>query len=145
MPKSRQMPTRAVDITGFGQIIYRGYVMEILFPVLIGGTFGAIWAALEIWVFLWGQKRADKKAAEILAEGGDAAKTSAERHKGNYVMKYFFCKYGLDIAMLAIIFLAREMLPFRWEYILLAAGIVLAMATQLVFTKMKPAAKLGGK
>lgn len=119
--------------------------MEILLPVLIGGAFGALWAALEIWVFLWGQKRADKKAAEMLANGGDDAKTSAERYKGNYVMKYFMCKYGLDIAMLAIVFLARESLPFRWEYILLAAGIVLAMATQVVFTKMKLSVRGGGK
>lgn len=110
--------------------------MEILLPVLAGGAFGVVWAALELWVFFLGQKRADKKAAEILAEGGDDAKVAAERHKGNYVMKYFVCKYGLDIVMLALIFFARAHLPFRWEYALLAAGIVLAMATQLVFTKV---------
>lgn len=109
--------------------------MEILLPVLIGGAFGALWAAVELWVFFIGQKRADKKVAEILADGGDDAKLAAERHKGNYVMKYFVCKYGLDIVMLAMIFFARAHLPFKWEYVLLAAGIVLAMATQLVFTK----------
>lgn len=112
--------------------------MEILFPVLIGACFGGVWAAVEIWVFLQGQKRADKKAAEIMADGGEDAKLSADRHKANYVMKYFLCKYGLDIAMLACIFFARNLLPFRWEYVLLAAGIMLAMTTQLVFTKMKP-------
>lgn len=110
--------------------------MEILLPVLIGACFGALWAAMEIWAFLFGQKRADKKADEILSAGGEGAKLSAERHKGNYVMKYFLCKIGLDIAMLAVIFLVRDFLPMRWEYALLAAGIVLALFTQIVFTKL---------
>lgn len=115
--------------------------MEILLPVLIGACFGVLWAAVEIWVFLFGQKRADRKAAEILREDGEGAKLAAERHKGNYVMKYFLCKFGMDIVMLAVIFFAREYLPLRWEYVLLAAGIVLAMFTQLVFTKVAKAAK----
>lgn len=115
--------------------------MEILFPVLIGACFGGLWAAVEIWAFLLGQKRADKKAAEILAEGGDGAEIAAARHKGNYVMKYFLCKIGLDVAMLAAIFFTRNLLPLRWEYVLLAAGIVLAMFTQLVFVKLARGSK----
>lgn len=110
--------------------------MEILLPVLIGACFGALWCAVEIWVFLFGQKRADVKAEQILREGGEDAVLSAGRYRANYVMKYFLCKIGLDILMLALIFFARGVLPFRWEYALMAAGIVLAMFTQLVFTKL---------
>lgn len=110
--------------------------MEILLPVLIGAAFGALWAAGEVWVFLLGQKRADAKAAQILRDGGDGAAVAAERHRGGYVMKYFLCKIGLDVLLLAAIFFARGLLPMKWEYVLLAAGIVLAMFTQLVFTRL---------
>lgn len=112
--------------------------MEILLPVLIGACFGALWAAGEVWVFLLGQKRADAKAAQILREGGDGAKLAAERHRGGYVMKFFVCKYFLDIAMMVVLFLLRGCMPFRWEYMLLSAGVMLAMAVQFVFTKLKP-------
>lgn len=115
--------------------------MEILFPVLIGACFGALWAAGEIWVFLLGQKRAEKQAADILSAGGEEAKIAAGRHRANYVMKYFLCKIGLDILMLASIFLAKDFLSLRWEYVLLAAGIVLAMFTQLVFVRLAKGGK----
>lgn len=109
--------------------------MEILFSVLIGGGGGAVWAAMELGVFLWGQKRTEAKAAALLADGA-ADRLSAERQKNNYIMKYFVVKAVLDVLLLLTIFLLRDKLPFRWEYILIASGVVLALFIQLIFPKL---------
>lgn len=112
--------------------------MKILFSVLLGGGCGVVWALLEIGIFFRGLKSAEQKAAAMAAAGGEEAKIAAAKKQNNYVMKYFLCKYGLDIALLVLIFLARGALPYRWEYILLSAGIVLALVTQLVFVRFVP-------
>lgn len=108
--------------------------MEILFSVLIGGGFGALWALAELAVFFRGLKKAEHKAA-LLKAADDADNVAAEKQKTNYVMKYFVCKYVLNIVLLLVIFLLRAYLPYRWEYIMLSAGIVMALTSQLVFVR----------
>ncbi len=107
--------------------------MEILYSVLIGAGCGVVWALVELAVFAVGLKKNEVKSAKELAETGDAV--AAARVKNNFVMKYFLCKYLLNILLLFVVFLLRAMLPYRWEFIMLSAGVVLALSSQVLMVR----------
>jgi hypothetical protein len=44
-------------------------------------------------------------------------------------------KYGLNVVLLLVIFLLRGFLPYRWEYVMLSAGIALALLSQLLIVR----------
>lgn len=107
--------------------------MEILYSVLIGAGCGAVWALVELAVFAIGLKKCESKAAGKLAESGDAVEAAGV--KNNFVMKYFLCKYLLNVLMLFAVFMLRGFLPYRWEFIMLSAGVVLALASQVLMVR----------
>ncbi len=107
--------------------------MEILYSILLGGVCGAVWAVVEVIAFFIGIKKADKRAAKRIAEGEDEQKAGKEQT--NFIMKFFMLKYGLNVVLLLVIFLLRGFLPYRWEYVMLSAGIALAMLSQLLIVR----------
>lgn len=107
--------------------------MEILYSVLIGAGCGAVWALVELAVFAIGLKKCEAKSARELAKSGDAVEAAGV--KNNFVMKYFLCKYLLNVLMLFLVFLLRGFLPYRWEFIMLSAGVVLALASQVLMVR----------
>ncbi len=108
-------------------------MQEILFSIILGGAAGAVWAALEVMVFFIGLGRADKRAERELAEGADVK--DVNKRQNNYIMRFFIGKYVLNVVLLLVLFLCRGWLPYRWEVILLAAGIVLALTSQLLIAR----------
>ncbi|MBQ2887291.1 MAG: hypothetical protein IJE29_00030 [Firmicutes bacterium] len=107
--------------------------MAILYSVLIGAGCGAVWALVELAVFALGIKRVEAKSARELAETGD--EVAAAKIKSSFVMKYFLYKYLLNVLMLFVVFLLRAHLPYRWEIIMLSAGLVLALTSQVLMVR----------
>ncbi len=108
-------------------------MQDILFSILLGGAAGAVWAALEVMVFFFGLRRAEKRAKQELAEGADVQ--GVNKRQNNYIMRFFIGKYVLNVLLLLVLFLCRGWLPFRWEVIMLSAGIVLALMSQLLIVR----------
>lgn len=108
-------------------------MQDILFSIMLGGAAGAVWAALEVLAFFIGLRRADKRAKQELAEGADVK--DVNKRQNNYIMRFFIGKYVLNVVLLVVLFLCRGWLPYRWEVVLLSAGIVLALMSQLLIAR----------
>lgn len=106
--------------------------MEILYSALIGCFFGAICALAETKLLLNAVKKGAKRAAEQIAAGEDAETVNKEQTTG--VMKAFVIRYFLNVLAILAVFLLRDMLPYKWEYILLFFGVSLAGLGQILLT-----------
>lgn len=104
--------------------------MEILYSALIGCFFGAICAFAETMLLLNIVKRAGAKAAAQIAAGEDVNVVN-QQQTGN-VMKAFIVRYFVNVLAILAIFLLRDMLPFKWQYILLFFGVSLAALGQVL-------------
>lgn len=103
---------------------------EIVYGALLGTLIGGLWAVAELVLLTRVIKRADAKAAAMLAAGAD--KQAASRKTTEPVLKFFVSKYFLNVALLVVVFLLRGFLPWRWEFILLFVGIGLTVLFQLL-------------
>ncbi|HIU10032.1 MAG TPA: hypothetical protein IAB00_02075 [Candidatus Avidehalobacter gallistercoris] len=108
-------------------------MQDILFSIMLGGAAGAVWAALEVIVFFIGLRRAARRAEQELAGGADV--NSVNKRQNIYIMRFFIGKYVLNVVLLLALFLCRNLLPYSWEIILLSAGIVLALMSQVLIVR----------
>ena len=109
-------------------------MQEILFSILLGGAAGVVWALLEVAFFFAGLKRAEKRAKSELAAGEDF--NAVNKRQNSYIMRFFVGKYVLNVVILLLLFLCRGWLPYRWEIIMLSAGIVLALLSQILIVRL---------
>ena len=117
--------------------------MEIVYALLLGTAIGGVLALLALALLLSVLKRQDKKAAESLAAGADAEEVN--RKTLNVILKFYVSKYLLDVLVLLALFLARDWLPFRWDFILLAVGVMLTIFFQLLLACTGVNKRLGKK
>ena len=117
--------------------------MEIVYALLLGTAIGGVLALLALALLLSVLKRQDKKAAAALAAGADAQEVN--RKTLNAILKFYVSKYLLDVLVLLALFLARDWLPFRWDFILLAVGVMLTIFFQLLLACTGVNKRLGKK
>lgn len=116
--------------------------MEIVYALLLGTAIGGVLALLALALLLSVLKRQDKKAA-ALAAGADAKEVN--RKTLNAILKFYVSKYLLDVLVLLALFLARDWLPFRWDFILLAVCVMLTIFFQLLLACTGVNKRLGKK
>lgn len=117
--------------------------MEIVYALLLGAVIGGAWALAALALLLSVLKRRDAKAAEELAAGAD--KQEVNRKTLNRVLKFHVSKYLLDVFLLLALFLARDWLPFRWEFVLLAVAVMLTIFFQILLACTGINKRLGAK
>ncbi len=104
--------------------------MEIVYALLLGMLIGGAWALLALALLFNVIKKRDAKAAAAIAAGGD--KQAEDRQTLNVILRFHVSKYLLDVLLLLGLFLARNMLPFRWEYILLGVALMITVFFQIM-------------
>lgn len=106
--------------------------MDILYSALIGSFFGAVCAVGETLLLLHTVKKSAEKAAAQIAAGEDP--NIVGKTQTNSVMGCFVARYFVNVLAILAIFLLRDMLPYKWEYILLFFGVSLAGLGQVMLT-----------
>lgn len=106
--------------------------MEILYSALIGCFFGSICAVGETLFLLKAVKKGGEKAAAQIAAGEDPELVNKEQTTG--VMKAFVMRYFVNVLAILAVFLLRDVLPYKWEYILLFFGVSLAGLGQVLLS-----------
>lgn len=101
---------------------------EILGSALLGLLIGGLWAVGELLLLARVIKLADMKAKLMLEDGAD--RQAVSRQTTSPVLKFFVSKYFLNVGLLAVVFILREALPGRWEYVLLFTGLGLTALFQ---------------
>ena len=104
--------------------------MEIVYALLLGTVIGGALALAALALLLFILKRSDANAAAAIAAGEDAA--AVNRPTLNTVLKFHVSKYLVDVLLLLGLFLARDLLPFRWEFVLLAVAMMMTIFFQLL-------------
>lgn len=94
--------------------------MEILYASLAGLAFGSIISIINFLLL--------KKFVDNIGKGNSNPKDSTKK-----IFKLYAVRYVLDVLTLLVIFLGKDYLPFRWEYMALFAAVGLTAPMQILF------------